>query len=144
MQNRDKSSGSIPLTIEYIQQAIDDEIVLAKLLGWYDIERPKTLVITGFNWVWGYDGNGPYHGEPANKKPMPGWSRDWAAAGQLISQFDISTTVDADRVTVTMPSGECRSVLTRLHPTKELAIFKAICQLTINYLSKGSSEVKRY
>lgn len=99
-----------PMTIEYLESAIDQERQIAILLA-----------------------------KHANE-PMPEYRRDWAAAGKLIGSYKISITLTDDAAMALIMNGKLCIESVANHPSADFALFAAVCNATISHLSKKDGD----
>lgn len=112
---------------EYLQQAIADEIELAKASGHLKIDVPPMPTRTT-----------PLLAQSRDRlKPathLPRWRRDWTAAGELIEEFSLSIRQDDEDGTVSVGIRGRRLDVTEKyadHPDKAGAILAAIVGISI-------------
>jgi hypothetical protein len=116
-----------PWPDEYLQQAIADEIELAKAGGYSRIDVPAAPARTT-----------PLLAQSRDRlKPgtiLPRWRRDWVAAGELIEEFNLSIRQDDEDGSVSVGVRGRRLDVTEKyidHPDKAGAILAAIVGISI-------------
>jgi hypothetical protein len=116
-----------PWPDEYLQQAIADELELAKAGGYLRIDVPAAPTRTT-----------PLLAQSKDRlKPathLPRWRRDWNAAGELIEEFNLSIRQDDEDGSVSVGVRGRRLDVTEKyidHPDKAGAILAAIVGISI-------------
>ena len=102
---------------EYFRSCVARERQLARLLGHHNIE--ECYESAGTLWE--------------NTRMLPKWTRDWDAAGSLLSRFHISLAFENRHVGTDISHVRAGPVLVRLsdHPTDERAVMSAIVKAVI-------------
>lgn len=119
---------------EYLSAAIDDELVLAELLGWQNFAKPGKISRT----VWLMGTHNSRNGHVRNGSvPMPAWRRDWSA-GELISRCKLTIAPTDGGVAVHAETGPVFRAIYSEHPSEDDAIRFAMCKAAIAYL-RGKS-----
>jgi hypothetical protein len=116
-----------PWPDEYLQQAIADEIELAKAGGYLRIDVPAAPTRTTPLLAQSKD-----RLQPA--RHLPRWRRDWSAAGELIEEFNLSIRQDDEDGAVSVGVRGRRLDVTEKyvdHPDKAGAILAAIVGISI-------------
>ena len=106
----------------YLRAAIANEIELAKTIGYSRVDVPPAPTRTSPLLAQGKS-------RLETAKHLPRWRRDWAAAGELIEQLNLSVRQDDEDGTVSVGvRGRRRDVTERYadHPDKGAAILAAI------------------
>jgi hypothetical protein len=116
-----------PWPDEYLRQAIDDEIELARVSGYLKIDVPPTPTRTS-----------PLLAQSNSRlqpaRHLPRWRRDWVAAGELIEEFNLSIRQDDEEGTVSVGVRGRRLDVTEKyadHPDKAGAILAAVAGISI-------------
>lgn len=120
-----------PVVDAYLEAAIDDELKLAGLLHWQNFCRPMTITPT----VWLQGTHNKFNGHTMRNGSvhMPQWRRSHAA-GELISRCGLSIATSPAGVTVHAESGPSFRAVYSDHPSKDHAIWFAMCKAAIVYL----------
>lgn len=119
-----------PIVSDYLAAAIEDELVLAKLLGWQNFTKPGTIGRT----VWLMGTHSSRNGHVRNGSvPMPSWRRDWSA-GELISRCKLTIAPTDGGVAVHAETGPVFRAIYSEHPSEDDAIRFAMCKAAIAYL----------
>ncbi|MBD8531519.1 MULTISPECIES: hypothetical protein [unclassified Massilia] len=114
-------------TEEYLEQAIADEIELAKAGGYSKVTVPPMPTRTTALLAQSRD-------RLKVGTPLPRWRRDWNAAGDLIEEFNLSIRQDDEDGTVSVGIRGRRLDVTEKyadHPDKAGAILAAIVGISI-------------
>ncbi len=135
------------LTPAYLAEAITDEVALAELLGWTVSGAP--VEITPNVTLWGSKGRTFAASSGMSTAPLgpstflPKWRRSWAGAGELVVRCEMMIACTQTGVFVNCRADgfhatECHSE----HPSKDHAIWAAMCKAAIAYLTAESSTTK--
>ena len=123
----------------YLERCIDDEMTLASLLGWKNFTRPR--IITPHGSMFGTHAGAHGHTTRNGSVPMPAWRRDWHSAGQLVGRCNLHISPSEGGVAVHSElSPACRAIYEE-HPSKDYAIFYAMCKAAIAHL-RAEGELK--
>lgn len=111
----------------YLEQAITDEIALAKASGYSKIDVPAAISRTS-----------PLMAQSSNRlqpaRHLPRWRRDWSAAGELIGEFGLSIRQDEEDGSVSAGVRGRRLDVTEKyadHPDRAGAILAAVVGISI-------------
>ena len=121
------------LAPDYLAEAIADEAMIARLLGWTNQEVPTVTTKNPFLWSTppGYVPEWP---GASGRTFLPKWRRSWEGAGQLIAQFAIDINQESVGGIARIP-GYARSFRFAKHPSRDDALRAAICKAAIAHLT---------
>lgn len=131
----DRSDNEEIRNTEYLAEVVADELALAKLMGWANIEPP--LAITPNCWIFATHLLARGHDHRNASVPCPRWRRSWEGAGELIARCELCMIVSGARVAVGAGPGNDFTAEAEFsdHPTKDDAIRYAMCKAAIAHLS---------
>lgn len=121
----------IEINPDYLRAVFDDESRLGRLLRWGDIEVPRELTPNG--WLWGNRGEQGLAARMA-RTYLPRWRRDWSSAGSLIAPCGLNILQGDDTVAVTARTGPAVVAVCADYPSRDAALWAAICKAAIAYL----------
>jgi len=121
---------------DYLRDAIADEALIAKLLGYRALEVPNVFVNANAV-IWGVrpDFKLEWQGQ-TGRSFLPQWRRTWDGAGELIVRCELTIVQHPAGVIVEHPyyDGEVQATYFA-HPSKDDAIRFAMCKAAIAYLT---------
>lgn len=125
----------------YLADAIADELLLAQLLGYADIEAPTE--ITPNCWIWASRGKEfasvlGHTMASLGRIPLPRWRRGWEGAGELIAPCLLDVRTDA-KGACGIWSGGSIWVDWNHHPDRDSALFYVISKAAIAHLSERAA-----
>lgn len=128
-------------TQKYLKEAINDEVELAKLLGFGKVTRPATLTMYAMLNRAGAarTGHGTLGSDLGGSAPLPQWRRNWSSAGPLIGKLMLKISHDQDEGTVSVGASDRRRNVTEAyadHPSVDAAIWAAIARAAIALLTE--------
>lgn len=118
----------------YLAEQIADEKQLAALLGW--TVKPSVSIKPGM-WLEGVRGKQDGMGPPSSSS-LPQWRRSWAGAGELIAPCQMMIVCTAVNVGVSCPDQKTVHAGFSEHPSRDAAIWFAMCKAAIAYLTAKS------
>jgi hypothetical protein len=133
------NAGAAPLAAPtitdpvYLREVFDDEVKLAGLLRWGNVEVPTTLTCNA--WLWGTHGGERGLAARLAKTFLPRWRRCWSSAGELVALCGLNILQGRESVSVTARSGPAVVANFADHPSQDAAIRAAMCKVAIAYLS---------
>lgn len=123
---------------DYLREILEDEVALARLLGYGHIERPAQLV-PNF-WLWG-----SHPGEAGTmarlaRHFLPRWRRYWSGAGELVARCHLNLQQGETTVAVAARRGTPVIAAIADFPSRDDAIFYALCKAAIACLQAEKAD----